>query len=77
MIETSFKEAFSAQWINRNIIDPTQDLVVLCDVIPWKKIIGQLSSLYSKDKGAFGKSLRMMIAIVFGAVYRLMELATG
>jgi transposase, IS5 family len=64
MIETSFKEAFSAQWVNRNIIDRTQDLVVLRDVIPWNKIIGQLSSFYSKDKGALGKSLRMMIAIL-------------
>ena len=38
MIETSFKEAFSAQWVNRNIVDRTQDLVVLRDVIPWEKI---------------------------------------
>lgn len=64
MIETSFKEAFYAQWVNRNITDPTQDLVVLRDVIPWEKIITQLSSFYSKDKGALGKSLRMMIAIL-------------
>jgi IS5 family transposase len=64
MIETSFKEAFSAQWINSNIIDPTQDLVILRDVIPWEKIIMRLSSFYSKDKGAFGKSLRVMIAIM-------------
>jgi hypothetical protein len=34
MIEISFKEAFSAQWVKSNIIDPTQDLVVLRDVIP-------------------------------------------
>lgn len=64
MIEVSFKEAFSAQWVNRNITDPTQDLVVLRDVIPWEKIITQLSSFYSKDKGPLGKSLRMMIAIL-------------
>ena len=64
MIETSFKEAFSAQWVNRNIVDRTQDLVVLRDVIPWEKIIAQLSSFYSEDKGALGKSLRMMIAIL-------------
>jgi len=64
MIEKSFKEAFSAEWVNRNIIDPTHDLVVLRDVIPWKKIIMQLSSFYDKDKGAIGKSLRMMIAIL-------------
>ncbi|MCI5125934.1 MAG: hypothetical protein D3925_16045, partial [Candidatus Electrothrix sp. AR5] len=64
MIEISFKEAFSAQWINSNIIDPTQDLVVLRDVIPWEKIIMRLSSFYSKDKGAVGKSLRVMIAIL-------------
>jgi len=64
MIETTFKEAFSAQWINSNIIDPTQDLVILRDVIPWEKIIMRLSSFYSKDKGAVGKSLRVMIAIM-------------
>lgn len=64
MIDTSFKEAFSAQWIKSNIIDSTQDLVVLRDVIPWEKIIMRLSSFYSKDKGAVGKSLRVMIAIM-------------
>jgi len=64
MIETSFKEAFSTQWIKSNITDPTQDLVILRDVIPWEKIIMQLSSFYSKDKGAVGKSLRVMIAIM-------------
>ncbi len=64
MIDISFKEAFSAQWINSNIIDPAQDLVVLRDVIPWEKIIMRLSSFYSRDKGAVGKSLRVMIAIM-------------
>lgn len=64
MIETSFKEAFSTQWIKSNITDPTQDLVVLRDVIPWGKIIMRLSSFYSKDKGAIGKSLRVVIAIL-------------
>ena len=64
MIAISFKEAFSAQWINSNIIDPTQDLVVIRDVIPWKKITIRLSSFYIKDKGAVGKSLRVMIAIL-------------
>ena len=64
MIETSFKEAFSTQWIKSNITDPTQDLVILRDVIPWEKIIMRLSSFYSKDKGAVGKSLRVMIAIM-------------
>ncbi len=64
MIDTSFKEALSAQWISSNIIDRTQDLVVIRDVIPWEKIIIRLSSFYNKDKGAVGKSLRMMTAIV-------------
>ena len=64
MIDTWFKEAFSTQWIKSNIIDPTQDLVVLRDVIPWEKIIIRLSSFYSKDKGAVGKSLRVVIAIL-------------
>ncbi|MCI5168329.1 MAG: transposase [Candidatus Electrothrix sp. GM3_4] len=64
MIDTSFKEAFSAQWIKSNIIDSTQDLVVIRDIIPWGKIIMRLSSFYTKDKGAVGKSLRIMIAIL-------------
>ena len=64
MIETSFKEAFSTQWVNRNIVDRTQDPVVLRDVIPWEEIIVRLSSFYSEDKGASGKSLRMVIAIL-------------
>ena len=64
MIETSFKEAFSAQWVNRNIIDRTHDPVVLRDVIPWEKIIVRLSSFYSVDKGASGKSLRTVTAVL-------------
>ncbi len=64
MIDILFKEAFSGQWINSNIIDSTQDLVVLRDVIPWEKTIMRLSSFYSKDKGSIGKSLRIMIAIM-------------
>ena len=64
MIDTSFKEVFSGQWIKSNIIDPAHDLVVVRDVIPWEKIIIRLSSFYSKDKGAVGKSLRMMTAII-------------
>lgn len=64
MIKNSFKEAFAPEWIETNITNPIHELVIIREIIPWKKIINRLSQFYDNAHGAFGKSLRMMIAIL-------------
>jgi len=69
MIRNSFEEAFSPDWLESNITDPTHELVIIREIIPWKKIIGKLSGFYNKFHGPFGKSLRIMIAMLITMKY--------
>ncbi|MCK5323503.1 MAG: transposase [Desulfobulbaceae bacterium] len=64
MIKTSFQEAFPPEWVKNNITNVNHELIIIRDIIPWEKIIGLLCPFYNKSKGALGKSLRMMIAIL-------------
>ena len=64
MIESSFEEAFSKEWVNTQITDPTNELVILRQVIPWQAIINQLTQFYNGISGRFGKSLRTMVALL-------------
>jgi IS5 family transposase len=64
MIESSFEEAFSKEWIQTQITDLTNDLVILRQVIPWQKIINQLTTFYDSKSGRLGKSLRVMVALL-------------
>ena len=64
MIETIFTENHSLEWIERNITDPTEELIVLRKIIPWEKIVKQLSQFYDKLKGRTGKSLRIMTGLM-------------
>ena len=43
MIESSFEEAFSKEWVETQITDSTNELVIFRQVIPWQAIITQLS----------------------------------
>ena len=62
MIEFNFEEAFSKEWIETQITDSANELVILRQVIPWQAIITQLTQFYSNDSGRLGKSLRVMVA---------------
>lgn len=64
MIASTFEEAHTREWVEKNIKDPTHELVILRQVIPWARIVGRLTQFYEAQKGRFGKSLRMMIAIL-------------
>jgi hypothetical protein len=44
MIESSFEEAFSKEWVETQITDSTNELVILRQVIPWQAIISQLGN---------------------------------
>jgi IS5 family transposase len=64
MIESSFEEAFSKEWVETQITDSTNELVILRQVIPWQAIISQLTQFYDDNSGRSGKSLRVMVALL-------------
>jgi len=64
MIEPSYKEAFSQEWVSAQIQDETNELVILCQVIPWQLILNRLIQFYDQQKGRIGKSLRIMVALL-------------
>jgi len=43
MIENTFNDNFSQEWIAKNITDPNNELVILRKIIPWEKIVKKLS----------------------------------
>ena len=64
------KVLFPPEWVETNIKDSTNELVIIRDIIPWQKIIDRLCPFYDDSKGAFGKSLRTMIALLIILRYR-------
>ncbi len=70
MIESSFEEAFSKEWVETQITDSTNELVILRQVIPWQAIISQLTQFYDDNSGRSGKSLRVMVALLILARLR-------
>ena len=64
MIESSFEEAFSKAWVETQINDSTNELVILRQVIPWQLIIKQLTQFYDDNSGRLGKPLRVMVALL-------------
>ncbi len=72
MIERTFTEAFSKEWVKNNINNSTNELTILRTIIPWKKITSRLSKFYSK-KGRHAKSLRILIALITVSRLRLLS----
>jgi len=64
MIASTFSEVHSKEWIKTHLPDPTNELIIFRRVIPWGSIVEQLVEFYHSQKGALGKSLRMMVAIL-------------
>jgi IS5 family transposase len=64
MIESSFEEAFSKEWVETQITDWTNELVILRQVIPWQAIITGLTQFYDDNSGRSGKSLRVIVALL-------------
>jgi hypothetical protein len=73
MIKSTFEEAHEQEWIKKNITNPTQELVIVRQVISWSKIIKKLVALYDPENGCYGKSLRVLIALLL--VSRLRQLS--
>ena len=64
MIESNFEEAFSKEWVETQITNWDNELVILRQVIPWQDIISQLTQFYDNNGGRLGKSLRVMVALL-------------
>ena len=64
MIKSDFEEVFSKDWVETQIKNSANDLVILRQVIPWQTIINQLTQLYHNNSGRLGKSLRVMVALL-------------
>lgn len=64
MIESSFEEAFSKEWVETQINDSINELVIFRQVIPWQHIINQLTQFYDSNSGRLGKPLRIMVALL-------------
>lgn len=73
MIQTTFTEGFSQEWIDKNITDPTNDLVILRKIIPWEILVLKLSKFYSGTKGRFGKPIRVVVAVFILSKLRLLS----
>lgn len=63
MVASTYKEAFTEDWVKEHIKDSLNELVIYRKVIPWQRIIDRLVPFYSEGKGRFAKSLRVMVAL--------------
>lgn len=63
MIARTFQDAFTPAWVQTHLTNPTHDLLILRDLIPWQSIIARLVLNYHSHKGRTGHSLRMLVAI--------------
>lgn len=73
MINNTFTEVFSQEWIEKNIKDTTNELVILREIIPWEKITKQLSQFYSDMQGCYGKSLRIVVGVLILSKLRMLS----
>ena len=62
MMQDTYENVFSSEWIAANITDPIHEWVILCQVIPWGTISQRLQKYYHRSKGPMGKPIRMMVA---------------
>lgn len=69
MIEKSYEEVHSKLWLSHHTPDITHELYVVRQVIPWQKMIKELSKYY-KDGGRLGKNIRVMVAVVLLGKFR-------
>lgn len=64
MVESTYKEAFSEDWVKEHITDSLHELVIFRKVIPWQRIIDRLAPFYCEGKGRTATSVRVMVALL-------------
>jgi len=72
MIDKRYEDVFSDKWVETHIPNSDHEFVILRQVIPWQRLIDQLSGFYHR-KGRLGKSLRTMVSLLI--VSRLRQLS--
>ncbi len=70
MMQDTYTDVFSSEWIAANITDPIHELVILGKVIPWGNISTRLRKYYHRSKGPLGKPIRMMVALLIAMKLR-------
>ncbi len=63
MIARTFQDAFTPEWVQTHLTNPTHELMILRDIIPWQSIIARLVPHYHAQKGRLGHSLRLLVAL--------------
>ena len=63
MIAQTFQDAFTPAWVQTHLTNPTHELLILRDLIPWQSILARLVPHYHSHKGRIGHSLRLLVAI--------------
>lgn len=70
MIAQTFQDAFTPAWVQTHLTNPTHDLLILRDIIPWQSIMARLVPTYHSHKGRIGHSLRLLVAVCIMARLR-------
>ncbi len=70
MMQDTYENVFSSEWIKANITDPIHELVILDKVIPWGNISTRLQKYYHRSKGPMAKPIRMMVALLIAMKLR-------
>jgi IS5 family transposase len=63
MIAQTFDEVFPPQWVNTHLSNPTHDLIILRQLIPWQPILDGLVPFYNLKTGRTGCALRTLVAV--------------
>lgn len=64
MMQDTYTDVFSLEWIKTNLTNPIHELVILSKVIPWGNVSKRLQRYYHPSKGPQGKPIRMMVALL-------------
>ena len=70
MMQDTYTDVFSLEWLKANITDPIHELVILGKVIPWGHISKRLQQYSHQSKGPLGKPIRMMVALLIAMKLR-------
>ncbi len=67
MIAITVHDVFTSEWVRTHITNRLHALVILRLVIPWERIETRLARYYHATNGRTGKSIRMMVGLLFAA----------
>ncbi len=63
LIARTFQYAFTPDWVQTHLTNPTHELMILRHLIPWQRILERLVPHSHSQKGRLGHSLRLLVAL--------------